>query len=168
MSTPLISTLKTPICRLLGCDVSVVLAGMGCVAGADLVAAVTASGSFSFLGMVRETPELIRSEIDRVRAATTRDFGVNLIPAGTDPDLLEAELDAVIAEQVAAVALFWDFRPDIVHRLCDSGCLSSAKSVQFGRQKKPPVRGLTSSLLKASRRPVMCAGRPILPIWYQA
>jgi nitronate monooxygenase len=96
---------------------------MGGVARSELVAAVSASGGFGILGMVRETPEFIRSEIDRVRAATTRDFGVNLIPAATDPNLLEAELQAVIAEQVAAVTLFWDLRPDIVRRLCDSGCL---------------------------------------------
>lgn len=123
MSTPPISTLETPICRLLGCDVPVVLAGMGGVSRSELVAAVSAAGGFGILGMVRETPDFIRSEIDRVRAATTRDFGVNLIPAATDPDLLDAELEAVVAGQVAAVTLFWDLRPDIVHRLCDSGCL---------------------------------------------
>jgi nitronate monooxygenase len=96
---------------------------MGGVARSELVAAVSAAGGFGFLGMVSESPDLIRSEIDRVRAATSRDFGVNLVPAATDPDLLEAELDVVIAEQVAAVTLFWDLRPDIVRRLCDSGCL---------------------------------------------
>jgi nitronate monooxygenase len=98
---------------------------MGGVARSELVAAVTTAGGFGFLGMVREAPVLIRSEIARVRAATTRDFGVNLIPAATDPDLLEAELDAVIAERVAAVMLFWDLRPDIV-------------------LKRPPRRGRTS------------------------
>jgi nitronate monooxygenase len=123
MATPLISTLKTPICGLLGCAVPVVLAGMGGVARSELVAAVSAAGGFGFLGMVREPPELIRSEIARVRAVTTQDFGVNLIPAATPPDLLEAELDAVIAERVAAVTLFWDLQPDIVRRLRDAGCL---------------------------------------------
>ncbi len=123
MSSPLIPILRTPICDLLGCDVPIVLAGMGGVARSELVAAVTTAGGFGFLGMVRESPDLIRSEIARVRAATTRDFGVNLIPAATDPDLLEAELDAVIAERVAAVMLFWDLRPDIVRQLRDSGCL---------------------------------------------
>jgi len=123
MPSALISTLRTPICDLLGCDVPIVLAGMGGVARSELVAAVSAAGGFGFLGMVRESADLIRSEIARVRAATTREFGVNLIPAATDPELLEAELDAVIAERVAAVMLFWDLRPDIVHRLRDSGCL---------------------------------------------
>ncbi|MFT3807342.1 NAD(P)H-dependent flavin oxidoreductase [Arenimonas sp.] len=107
---------------MLGCDVPVVLAGMGGVSRAELVAAVSNAGGFGFLGMVRESPALIRSEIAAVRAATAREFGVNLIPAATDPVLLEAELEAVLAEQVAAVTLFWDLRPDIVRRLRDAGC----------------------------------------------
>lgn len=119
----MISTLETPLCKLLGCEVPVVLAGMGGVARSELVAAVSVAGGFGFLGMVRESPELIRSEIARVRAATTRDFGVNLVPAATPRGLLEAELEVVIAEQVAAVTLFWDLEPDIVHRLRDAGCL---------------------------------------------
>jgi nitronate monooxygenase len=119
----LISTLKTPVCGLLGCDVPVVLAGMGGVARSELVAAVSAAGGFGFLGMVRESADLIRSEIQRVRAATRRGFGVNLIPAATAPDLLEAELQAVITERVAAVTLFWDLRPEIVRRLREAGCL---------------------------------------------
>ena len=90
------SCLHTPVCDLLGCDYPIVLAGMGGVARADLVAAVTNAGGFGFLGMVREAPELIRQEISKVRAATDRDFGVNLIPAATKPELLEAEISAVL------------------------------------------------------------------------
>jgi nitronate monooxygenase len=60
MSIPSISTLKTPVCELLGCDVPVVLAGMGGVARSELVAAVSAAGGFGFLGMVRESPALIQ------------------------------------------------------------------------------------------------------------
>ncbi len=72
--------LHTPVCDLLGCELPIVLAGMGGPARSELVAAVTKAGGFGFLGMVRESPELIRSEVDKVRAATDRDFGVNLIP----------------------------------------------------------------------------------------
>ncbi len=117
------ATLQTPVCALLGCDYPVVLAGMGGVARSQLVVAVSEAGGFGFLGMVRESPDLIRAEIARVRAATTRRFGVNLIPAATPPDLLEAELDAIIADRVAAVTLFWDLRPDLVRQLRAAGCL---------------------------------------------
>jgi nitronate monooxygenase len=47
--------------------------------------------------MVRESPEFIAAEIAAVRARTARPFGVNLIPAATKPDRLEAELRACIA-----------------------------------------------------------------------
>lgn len=119
----MIAKLQTPVCGLLGCDYPVVLAGMGGVARSELVAAVSEAGGFGFLGMVRESPDLIRVEISRVRAATSRAFGVNLIPAATPADLLEAELEAAVASQVAAVTLFWDLRPHLVQRLRAAGIL---------------------------------------------
>src|SRR6185312_7164943 len=75
--------LHTPVCDLLGCELPIVLAGMGGPSRSELVAAVTRAGGFGFLGMVRESPDLIYSEIEKVRAKTDRDFGVNLIPAAT-------------------------------------------------------------------------------------
>ena len=80
------ASIYTPVCDLLGCDYPVILAGMGGVARSELVSAVTLAGGFGFLGMVRESPEFIGEEIARVRAATDRDFGVNLIPAATNPN----------------------------------------------------------------------------------
>ena len=116
-------TLRTPVCALLGCDYPVVLAGMGGVARSELVAAVSEAGGFGFLGMVREPPDLMRAEISRVRFATRRNFGVNIIPAATSPDLLEAQIEVLVEERVSTVALFWDLQPNIVKRLTDSGCL---------------------------------------------
>lgn len=120
---PMQATLHTPVCDLLGCTYPVLLAGMGGPARSELVAAVTNAGGFGFLGMVRESPELIASEIAKVRERTTRDFGVNLIPAATKPDLLEAELTACIAAKVPAMALFWDLSAEIVKRLRGEGIL---------------------------------------------
>jgi nitronate monooxygenase len=119
----MMTALHTPVCDLLGSTYPIALAGMGGVARSELVAAVTEAGGFGFLGMVRESPELIREEIAKVRAATARDFGVNLIPAATKPDLLAAELDACVAEGVPVMALFWDLSTDIVKRLRDTGAL---------------------------------------------
>jgi nitronate monooxygenase len=115
--------LHTPACDLLRCDVPIVLAGMGGPARSELVAAVTQAGGFGFLGMVRESPELIRTEVDAVRARTDRPFGVNLIPAATKPDRLEAELRACIAAKVHAVTLFWDLSVETVKRLRGEGLL---------------------------------------------
>ena len=48
--------LHTPICSLLGCNVPILLAGMGGVVRSELVAAVAEAGGYGILGMVRETP----------------------------------------------------------------------------------------------------------------
>jgi len=117
------SRLHTPVCDLLGCTYPILLAGMGGPARSGLVAAVTNAGGFGFLGMVRESPELITAEIAQVRAQTDRDFGVNLIPAATKPDLLEAEITACLAARVPVMALFWDLSAPLVKRLRDAGIL---------------------------------------------
>src|SRR5215813_381211 len=108
--------LKTQVCRMLGCDYPIVSAGMGGVARAELVTAVVAAGGYGLLGMVRESPELIRQEIEAVRARTDRNFGVNLIPYGTDPTLLDEELAACLEAKLHALCFFWDVRPDLIQR----------------------------------------------------
>ncbi|MBU9399367.1 nitronate monooxygenase [Burkholderia multivorans] len=113
--------LHRPVCDLLGCTWPIVLAGMGGVARSALASAVSAAGGFGFLGMVREPVELIRREVQQVRAATDRPFGINLIAAATPPELLDAQLDACIELRVPVVALFWDVMPAIVRRLRDAG-----------------------------------------------
>jgi nitronate monooxygenase len=73
--------------------------------------------------MVREPPALIRSEVAQVRARTDRRFGVNLIPAATDPTLLEAELATCLELGVPVMALFWDLSAEVVRRLTGEGIL---------------------------------------------
>ncbi|MBN9570878.1 MAG: nitronate monooxygenase [Alphaproteobacteria bacterium] len=79
--------LHNSVCDLLGCEYPIVLAGMGGVARSELVSAVTLAGGFGFLGMVRESPQLIEEEIAAVRGRTGREFGVSLNPAATEPYL---------------------------------------------------------------------------------
>jgi nitronate monooxygenase len=114
--------LKTPVCRLLGCDYPILSAGMGGVARSELVAAVLSAGGYGLLGMVRETPELIRREIAAVRERTDRHFGVNLIPFGTDPALLDEELGACFEAKVHSLCFFWEVRPDVIARAREAGC----------------------------------------------
>jgi len=115
--------LKSPICDLLGCEVPILSAGMGGVARSELVAAVLKAGGYGILGMVPESPKLIAQEIDAVRARTDRPFAVNLIPAATDPALLEAELAVCFARDVSAMCFFWDVVPKAVARAKAAGCL---------------------------------------------
>lgn len=112
----------TPLCDLLGCEHPLVLAGMGGVARSELVAAVTLAGGFGFLGMVREPLALIEAEVRKVRERVGgRRWGVNLIPAGTGPGLLQQQLQLCIDLEVPVVGLFWDVRRDVIARLRDAG-----------------------------------------------
>lgn len=43
--------LRTPLCDLLGCRYPILQAGMGGVARAELVSAVSCAGGYGFLGM---------------------------------------------------------------------------------------------------------------------
>lgn len=115
--------LHTPLCNLLGCEVPILLAGMGGVARSELVAAVGEAGGYGILGMVRESSDLIAAEIDAVRARTDRPFAVNLIPAATDPALLDAEIAVCVDRAVPAMCFFWDIVPSAVARAKAAGCL---------------------------------------------
>lgn len=94
---------------------------MGGVARSELVAAVCKAGGYGILGMVRESPELIRSEIYAVQAATNRPFGVNLIPAATDPGLFDEELSVCLDEDIHSLCFFWDVDATAVQRAKQAG-----------------------------------------------
>ena len=113
--------LSTRACRLLECEMPVLLAGMGGVARSELVSAVTAAGGFGFLGMVREPPDVMIREIKSVRRAGHSNFGVNIIPAATDADLLTRQVDTCIDLDVPVVCLFWDVDVATIGRLREAG-----------------------------------------------
>ena len=115
--------LRTPLCDLLGCDHPILLAGMGGVARAELAAAVANAGGFAMLGMVRENPDLIAAEVTALRAATDRPFAVNVIPAATDPGLLDRQLGRCLELGVRQFTFFWDVMPEVVARVKRAGCL---------------------------------------------
>jgi nitronate monooxygenase len=116
-------TIATPLTERLGCRYPIVSAGMGGPARSELAAAVSAAGGFGLLGMVREPPALIEREIAAVRQRTNRAFGVNLIPAATDPALLEDELAACFHAGVPAMCFFWTVDAQAVAKAKRAGCL---------------------------------------------
>ena len=116
-------SLHTPLCDLLGCDYPVILAGMGGVARAEVAAAVANAGGFPTLGMVREAPSLIASEIRAYRRLSNRPFAVNLIPAATDPGLLDQQIETCLAMEVAIFSFFCDVVPEAIARVKAAGAL---------------------------------------------
>lgn len=115
--------LKTPLCDLLGCEVPVLLAGMGSVSHWELAASVANAGGYGMLGMVREDPDLIESEVKALRQATGRPFAVNLIPFATEPGLLDRQIGRCLDLGVPAFTFFWDVMPDVIARVKKAGAL---------------------------------------------
>jgi nitronate monooxygenase len=116
-------TISTPLTECLNCRYPIISAGMGGPARSELAAAVSEAGGFGLLGMVRESPTLIESEIADVRRRTSKPFGVNLIPFATDPKLLQDELAVCLNAGVPAMCFFWKVDPDVVEQAKKAGCL---------------------------------------------
>lgn len=129
-------TLHTPLCDVLGCDVPILLAGMGGVARWELAAAVANAGGYAMLGMVREDPDLIAREVTALRAATDRRFAVNLIPAATEAGLLDRQIGRCLDLGVSDFTFFWDVVPEVVARVKAAGCkvLHQVGTVEAARQ----------------------------------
>ena len=171
----------SPACDLLGSKVPLVLAGMGGVARSELVAAVTGAGGFGFLGMVREPPELIAREVTRLREWGHSRFGVNIIPASTDPALLDRQVSILIELAVPVVCTFWTLDEQVTKRLRDAGitvvhqvgsvdeAIEAARSgveiiIAQGREAGGhvrgirPIRDLLPEVVEAVNVPVLAAG----------
>ncbi|HYD44283.1 MAG TPA: nitronate monooxygenase family protein [Phenylobacterium sp.] len=89
-------TLHTPLCDLLGVEHPIMLAGMGGVSYAELVAAVSNAGGYGVLGMAGRGPDFIREQMREVRKLTDKPFGVDLLAAS--PESLTASVDVIISE----------------------------------------------------------------------
>ncbi len=87
-------TIATPICKMLGIEYPILLAGMGGVSYAELAAAVSNAGGFGTLGMAGRSTEDIAEEIKKCRDLTDKPFGVDLLAAV--PESLEKAADAII------------------------------------------------------------------------
>ncbi len=86
---------RTRLTDLLGIEHPVMLAGMGGVSYAPLVAAVSAAGGFGCLGASTMGPAQLDAEMAQVREATDRPFGVDLLTAM--PGGLSEQVEAVVA-----------------------------------------------------------------------
>lgn len=129
-------TLHTPLCDLLGCDVPILLAGMGGVSRWELAAAVANAGGYAMLGMVREDPDLIAREVAAYRLASDGAFAVNLIPAATDAGLLDRQIGRCLDLGVSDFTFFWDVMPEVIKRVKSAGCrvLHQVGSAEAARQ----------------------------------
>lgn len=92
--------MRTPLCDLLGIEYPIIQGGMAWVATAELAAAVSNAGGLGIIGAGNMTGELIRAEIQKCKALTSRPFGVNVYYLSP---FVEEVMEAVIAERVPVV-----------------------------------------------------------------
>src|SRR5213080_1652646 len=71
--------LRTPICDLFGIEYPILLAGMGGVSMAPLVAAVSNAGGLGVMGAAALSPDDLRAEIRKTKALTRKPFAVDLL-----------------------------------------------------------------------------------------
>jgi enoyl-[acyl-carrier protein] reductase II len=90
--------LRTPICDLFGIEFPVILAGMGGVSMAPLVAAVSNAGGLGVIGAAALSPQDLRREIHATRALTDRPFAVDLL--APIPQMIVPYLPVLYDEEV--------------------------------------------------------------------
>jgi enoyl-[acyl-carrier protein] reductase II len=90
--------LRTPICDLLGIEHPIVLAGMGGVSMAELVAAVSNAGGLGVIGAASLSAPDLRREIRKTRELTRKPFAVDLL--APIPDMIRPQMQVVFEEKV--------------------------------------------------------------------
>ena len=113
--------IKTPLCDLLGVEHPIMLAGMGGVSYAEVVAAVSNAGGFGTLGMAGTSAKFIEAQMQQVRELTDKPFGVDLLSA--QPESLTAAIDVIIANGAKAFVAGLGVPYPMVKLLKDAGVL---------------------------------------------
>jgi len=90
--------LRTDLCDLFGIEVPIVLAGMGGVAMADLVAAVSNAGGLGVMGAATLDPDGLRREIRKTRELTDKPFAVDLL--APIPDHIRPHMRVIFEEKI--------------------------------------------------------------------
>jgi NAD(P)H-dependent flavin oxidoreductase YrpB (nitropropane dioxygenase family) len=111
------SKLTTPVCDVLGIEVPILQAGMATYTSAELVAAVSNAGGLGIIGGLGRNRDDLRDEIRRVRALTSKPFGVNHVVCLIDDPCVELTL----AQRVPVISLSWGRAADLTARAHDAG-----------------------------------------------
>ena len=97
------TSMRTPLCDLLGIESPIIQAPFGQWTSAGLVAAVSNAGGLGSLGASGRSADDLRRDLDEIRARTTRPFAVNHITRTFDEEAFAATVEA--APAVVSLAL---------------------------------------------------------------
>lgn len=114
--------IHTRVCDLLGIVHPIVLGGMGGATSAPLVAATSNAGAFGTLGTSGINAAQLKAEVEAIRRATPKPFGINHLLFEIDEERFAATLQA----RPAVVAFGWaradQDLPLFFKRVHDAGC----------------------------------------------
>jgi enoyl-[acyl-carrier protein] reductase II len=113
--------IQTRLTELLDCEHPVMLAGMGGVSYAALVAAVSDAGGFGTLGAAPMGLDRMKREMADVRAHTGKPFGVDLLTAL--PGGMEEQVDAIISGGASVFVAGLGVPRDVVDQCHRAGVL---------------------------------------------
>jgi enoyl-[acyl-carrier protein] reductase II len=94
---------KTELTEKLGIEYPIIQAGMGGVAMAELVAAVSEAGGLGVIGAALMTPDALRDEVRKVKDLTDKPFAVDLLLAQGWPGQ-EEMIQVMLDEEVPVFA----------------------------------------------------------------
>lgn len=112
------TSLRTPLCDLLGCKYPIIQTAMGWVAGPELVAATGNAGGFGFLAGATIPADEMEADILRIKALSDAPFGVNFHMY--QPNAAQI-IDYVIEHGVKAVSYSRSPGADMIAKLKDHG-----------------------------------------------
>jgi enoyl-[acyl-carrier protein] reductase II len=92
--------LRTPLCDLFGIEYPILLAGMGGVSMAPLVAAVSNAGGLGVMGAANLSPDDLRTEIRKTKQLTAKPFAVDLL--APIPQMIVPYLPVLYEEEVTS------------------------------------------------------------------
>ena len=121
--------LSTRLCDLLDIKYPIILAGMGHVAGAELVAAVSEAGGLGVIGAMQMMPDELDAEIRKVKQLTSKPFGVDSVaPVSTVQSATVDELRALMSDDAV------EYATNLAKRLG----IPMPEGAQFGKQAGAP------------------------------
>lgn len=92
--------IKTELCELLGIEYPIIQGGMAWIATGELAAAVSEAGGLGIIGAGNAPAEVVRGEIRKVKEATDKPFGVNVMLLSP---FVDEVMEVVIEEKVPVV-----------------------------------------------------------------
>ena len=92
--------MRTILCDLVNIEVPIFQGGMAWLATGELAAAVSSAGGLGIIGAGNASPEIVLSEIKKVKQTTDKPFGVNVYYMSS---FVEEIVDLVCQERIAVV-----------------------------------------------------------------